>query len=204
MAKSRVEKNKKLYEALDEEVKNSKGNSYEEKLKTIDPNISNGADNEDSFVVEEKQVKKNEVKSSGVLNAIAKEVKGENKKKNEVVVVKEKKLIKKEEVEMKEEFFEDPISFTDKLSVEEILRAKIEQQQKIKNSKRGIKKGPNDETYTPEMMQERIKQHEGVDVRREVKIHTKNYRTLAISLLTLALFAVIVIGILLVFKIIKL
>ena len=94
MAKSRVEKNKKLYEDLDKEMKNNKGVSYEEKLKNIDPNLDNGEDIIVNPVVEEKNSKKNEVKSSGVLEAIAKEVNGKSQKKNELVVVKEKKLVK--------------------------------------------------------------------------------------------------------------
>ena len=204
MAKSRVEKNKKLYETLDEEMKNNVGNSYEEKLKSIDPVLDNIDEVEFVPVVEEKVVKKTELKSSGVLEAIAKEVKGKEKSKNALVVVKEKKPSKKEEIEMKEEFFEEPVSFTDKLSVEEILRAKIEQQQKIKDSKKGIKKGPNDDSYTPSMMQVRIKQHEGVNVRKEARIETKDYKKFALTLLFMSLIAVIVLGILLVFKIIKL
>jgi len=204
MAKSRLEKNKQLYEDLDKEMKNNIGNSYEEKLKTIDPSFDKGADFTSEEKVEEKAIKKNEVKSSGVLEAIAKEVNGKEKRKNEIVVVKEKKKDKKVEIEMKEDFFEEPISFTDKLSVEEILRAKIEQQQKIRDSKKGLKKGPTDANYTSSMMQERIKQHEGIDVRKEVKITTKNYKWVSILLLSIALVAIIVIGILLVFKVIEL
>lgn len=202
MAKSRVEKNKKLYEDLDNEMKNNVGNSYEEKLKIIDPSLDDSGEEVVTHVVEDKVSKKNDVKSNGVLEAIAKEINGKSIKKNEIVVVKPKK--KEKEIEMKEDFFEDPISFTDKLSVEEILRAKLEQQQKIKDSKKGLKKGPNDASYTPEMMQERINQHEGIDVRKEVNIKPKNHKRIAISLLLLALIAVIVIGFLLVFKVIEL
>ncbi len=202
MAKSRVEKNKKLYETLDEEMKNSKENAYEEKLKAIDPELE--SKNEESFSNETSlNSKKVENKNTSQLNEIAKEINGNKKKKDEIVVVKkeEKKEVKKEE---EEEPFVDPISFTDKLSVEEILRAKIEQQQKIKNSKKGVKRGPNDDNYTPEMMQERILQHEGIDIRKELKMKRKSNKALVLSVLFVALILVLVVGALLIFKVIKL
>lgn len=203
MTKSRVEKNKKLYETLDEEMKNNKGDLYEEKLKAIDPGLDKDIDLENNSLGNDKLVKKSEVKNTSALTVIAKEINGEKVNKNELIKVEEKKESKKliEEDSME---LEDPISFTDKLSVEEILRAKIEQQEKIKNNKRGIKKGPNDATYTPEMMQERIKQHEGVDVRKEARITTKSYKGAALSVLILSLIAILVVGALLIFKVIKL
>lgn len=202
MAKSRVEKNKKLYETLDEEMKNNKENAYEEKLKAIDPELE--SKNDESFSNETNlNSKKVENKSVSQLNEIAKEINGEKKKKDEIVVVK-KEVKKEEKVEEEEEPFVDPISFTDKLSVEEILRAKIEQQQKIKDSKKGLKKGPNDENYTPEMMQERILQHEGIDVRKELKMKRKSNKVLVLSLLFIALILVLIVGALLIFKVIKL
>lgn len=203
MAKSRVEKNKKLYETLDEEIKNNKENAYEEKLKAIDPELE--SKNEESFSNETNlNSKKVENKSVSPLNEIAKEINGDKKKKDEIVVVKKdgKKEVKKEEED--DVPFVDPISFTDKLSVEEILRAKIEQQQKIKDSKKGLKKGPNDENYTPEMMQERILQHEGIDVRKELKMKRKSNKVLVLSLLFIALILVLIVGALLIFKVIKL
>ena len=202
MAKSRVEKNKKLYETLDEEMKNSKENAYEEKLKAIDPELESKS--EESFSNETNlNSKKTENKNTNQLNEIAKEINGGKKKKDEIVVVKkEETKVKKEED--KEEPFVDPISLTDKLSVEEILRAKIEQQQKIKDSKKGVKKGPNRENYTPEMMQERILQHEGIDVRKELKMKRKSNKVLVLSLLFIALILVLVVGALLIFKVIKL
>ena len=43
MAKSRKQKNQKIYDELDVELKNNKEHDYEEKLKHIDPNLdSNG------------------------------------------------------------------------------------------------------------------------------------------------------------------
>ena len=201
MAKSRVEKNKKLYEALDEEMKNNKGNIYEEKLKSIDPNLEKEIDINNNVETVKIINKKSDVKNDSALTVIAKEINGKNVKKNEVVPVNREET--KKTVEEKEDVFEDPISFTDKLSVEEILRVKIEQQEKIKTSKKDTKKSPNDSIYTPEMMQERIKLHEGVDVRKEANVYTKDYKWFALSLLVISLIAVIALGVLLIFKVIE-
>jgi len=205
MARSRKEKNKKVYDELEKELKNNKGDNYEEKLKTIDPNLNAQGDNfikESSFDVG----KKSEHKSGSALTVIAKKVKSEKKetKKDELVVVKkEKKAFKKKErAEVVEQEYNEPVSYTDKLSVEAILRAKIEQQQKIKEDKRNLKKSPNTANYTPSMMQERIKPHVGVDVRREVNIKTKNYTWLAITILINILVVVVIVGLLLIFKVI--
>ena len=204
MAKSRREKNKKIYDELETEIKNNKEIGYEEKLKTIDPKLN--AEGEVS--VHEKEasvVKKSEPKNNSALTIIAKKINGDKEeiKNNVVVVEKEKKSFKKKEkVEVVEEEINEPISYTDKLSIEEILRAKLEQQQKIKDDKKSSKKSPTDNKYTPSMMQERIKQHEGVDVRREVNLKHKDYKWAALAILVVALIAVIVIGLLLIFKVI--
>lgn len=205
MAKSRKDKNKKIYEDLEVELKNNKENTYEEKLKTIDPQLNsqgevNARENNANIV------KRNEPKNSSALTVIAKKVNGEkhNNKKNELVVVKKekKKNVKEVEEEFNEEDFDEPVSYTDKLSIEAILRAKLEQQQKLKDEKKNLKRSPNDGKYTPEMMQERIKQHEGVDVRKEVKLKHKDYKWVALAILVIALIAVIAIGALLIFKVI--
>ena len=205
MAKSRKDKNKKIYEDLEVELKNNKENTYEEKLKTIDPQLNsqgevNSRENNANIV------KRNEPKNSSALTVIAKKVNGEkhNNKKNELVVVKKekKKNVKEVEEEFNEEDFDEPVSYTDKLSIEAILRAKLEQQQKLKDEKKNLKRSPNDGKYTPEMMQERIKQHEGVDVRKEVKLKHKDYKWVALAILVIALIAVIAIGALLIFKVI--
>ena len=198
MAKSRMEKNKKLYAELEEEMKNSKENTYEEKLKSLDPKLQN--DVEEDYITAGKRAKKVETKNSNVLAVIAKEVNGKKVKKNEIVSIKENK---KKEEKVEEDVFVDPISFTDKLSVEEILRAKLEKQSKLKSDKRSRKKSPTDENYTSSMMQARIKQHEGVDVRKEAKVTTRNFKGLVMFVLVLALVAVLVLGCLLIFKVIE-
>ena len=200
MAKSRREKNKDLYDQLDKEMKNSKENSYEEKLKNLDPNLDASGD---AIVPKEEYViaKKNETKNSSSLTVIAKKVNGGTfEKKHEIVKVEKKK--KKEEEIIDVEELNEPVSFTDKLSVESILRAKLEQQQKLKADKKSFKKSPNDEKYTPAMMQERIKQHEGIDVRKEVNLKHNDHRKLVLGILILSLIAVVVIGALLIFRVI--
>jgi hypothetical protein len=175
---------------------------YEEKIKSLDPSLDKEMEVNRNEEIKEVVTKKNEVKNSSTLTLIAKEINGTKEKKNEIVKIKEKK--QKEQKVEEDIVIEDPISFTDKLSVEEILRAKIEQQEKIKNDKRNKKKSPFDENYTPEMMQERIKQHEGVDVRKEAKVVTRDYKWTAMLILIIALIAEILIGVLLIFKVIKL
>ena len=138
MAKSRVEKNKKLYETLDEEMKNNKGNIYEEKLKAIDPYLDNDVEEKKYPVETIKNSKKNEVKSFSSLAVIAKTVNEKKTKKNDLVPVKKKNESKKMLEDKEEDYFEDPISFTDKLSVEQILRAKLEKQENLKNSKKNV------------------------------------------------------------------
>ena len=204
MARSRKEKNKKIYEDLENEAKNNKENNYEEKLRHIDPNLNSHGE-ATAREGNNNVVKKNESKNGSSLTVIAKKVNGEKKeKKNELVVAKKEKKVfkKKESVEIVEEELNEPISYTDKLSIEEILRARLEQQQKIKDEKKNLKKSPNDKQYTPEIMQERIKAHEGIDVRKEVKLKHKDFRWLALTILIIALIAVIVVGALLIFKVI--
>ena len=137
MAKSRREKNKDLYDQLENEMKNNKENSYEEKLKNLDPNLNASGD----VVLPKEEVvvnKKNEAKNTSSLTVIAKKVNGEKiNKKNEIVKVEKKH--KKEEEIIDVEDLNEPVSFTDKLSVEEILRAKLEQQQKLKDDKKSFK-----------------------------------------------------------------
>ena len=87
MAKSRKQKNKKIYDDLEVELKNNKENSYEEKIKSIDPKINSSGT---SLVVAKKNevVKKNEQKNNSALTVIAKKVNGDKpSKKNELVVV---------------------------------------------------------------------------------------------------------------------
>lgn len=202
MTKTRKEKNKKLYQQLDEEMRNNQENVYEEKLKSIDPAL-NDYESARSRIVEEKSSRKTENKNNSALTIIAKKVNGASNKKGKLVKV-EKEVKEPRKDDAVEEFYEEPVSYTDKLSVEAILRAKMEQQQKIKDEKKLVKRGPNDSSYTPEIMQARIRQHEGIDVRREVRLQNKSYRWTAMAILVIVLVAVIVVGSLLIFKVITL
>ena len=171
MAKSRVEKNKKLYEEIELE-------SFE-----ID----------DITVQEKKPVIKEEKK----------EVKEEliPVKQQEIVPVKETKKLpivekKKVHAEPKEEDFvvEQPISYTSKLSIEEILRAKLEKQQQLKDSKKGYKKSPYTKSYTPQDMQKNINQKDGIDIRKEANLKIKRKGNGPIIFLLFLLILVIAAG----------
>lgn len=177
MAKSRVEKNKALYDELELESFELEDIGAPSKTETAKPEVE-----------EKKEI---EVQWTQALPVAKKQ------KKNEVAVVEDKK-----EINLEEEFVvEQPISYTDKLSVEEILRAKLEKQQKLKDSKKGYKKSPITDTYTPEMMQKNINQKEGIDIRKEANIKIRKNNNTAIALLVLLLIAVIVAGVVIVYVI---
>ena len=169
MAKSRVQRNKQLYEEIEL----------------------------GSFEVEDiTQAKKQEI--------IQKEpkIKKEESKpeiRQAIVPVKEKKalpVVEKKKVEViKEEFVvAQPISYTNKLSIEEILRAKLEKQQKLKDSKKIYKKAPYTSSYTPEDMQRNINQRDGIDIRKEANIRVKKNNNGPIAVLVILLILVILAG----------
>lgn len=173
MAKSRVEKNKALYEELELE-------SFE---------LEDITETKKADTVKEEKIEEIKEEKQEVLPIV-------KKKKNEVTVVEEKE-------EFEDDFVvEQPISYTSKLSVEEILRAKLEKQQQLKDSKKVVKKSPITESYTPEMMQKNINQREGVDIRKEANIRVKKNNNKAIALLVFLLLAVIAAGIVLGFLIV--
>jgi len=169
MAKSRVEKNKSLYETLEKEDFDLV--DITEEKKTVDKEKAK------EVVVKEKKQE---------IVPVAKP------KKNEVAIVKEK-IKQKAKAEVVEEEFvtTQPISYTDKLSIEELLRVKLEKQQQLKDSKRLYKRTPMTETYTSEMMQKNINQRDGIDVRREVNIKVKQGNKAIGFLLVMLLLAVI-------------
>lgn len=167
MAKSRVEKNKKLYDELEtnefelEDIATSKKEKKEEKVEEVFEleDISNAKVEEANVVVKEE--KKQEL------------VPVKKPKKHEVSVRSKKKV----EIVNDDDFVvEQPISYTNKLSIEEVLRARLEKQQELKDRKKGYKKTPNTPSYTPEMMQKNIKQHKGIDIRKvaNIKVRREN------------------------------
>ena len=179
MAKSRVEKNKALYDELELEP-------FELE------DITSGTKN-DEIIVEEPKIEKPKVEKTTKASKKQELVPViKHEKKHEVALVKEEKKVAIEEDEF---VVEQPISYTDKLSVEEILRAKLEKQQKLKNDKKVYKKSPVTESYTPEMMQKNINQKEGIDIRKEANIKVKNNNDLIVGLLVFLLIIVIVLGV---------
>ena len=173
MAKSRVEKNKALYEELELE-------SFE---------LEDISETKKETIKEEKVEAKVEEKKQEVVKV--------EEKKQEVAVIEEKK-----EETIEDDFVvEQPISYTSKLSVEEILRAKLEKQQQLKDSKKGYKKSPFTESYTPEMMQKNISQEDGIDIRKEANIKMKKENNAIVWLLVFLLFAIIGAGIAIAFVI---
>lgn len=168
MAKSRVEKNKSLYEEIEL-------NSFE--IEDISDDVKDEPVKEAIKEPVVEQPKKQEIVP------VAK-----REKKNEVAVVEKKK----KKVKVEEDFVvEQPISYTDKLSVEEILRAKLEKQQKLKDDKKGYKKSPFSDNYTPEMMQKNISQDKGIDIRKEANIRIRDNRTFMTVFLILLLIGVL-------------
>lgn len=164
MAKSRVEKNKSLYEELELE----------------------------SFELEDISETKIEDKVEEVKEVVKKQeiVPVSKKEKHAVVKVEKTKSIEDDDFVV-----EQPISYTSKLSVEEILRAKLEKQQQLKSNKKNFKKSPVTETYTPEMMQKNINQREGVDIRKEANIRVKNSSNSSIAFLILLLILIVAGGV---------
>ena len=177
MAKSRVEKNKKLYEEIELESFEIKDIAGEEEIKQ-----------------EVKQESRPESKPEPKKELVV--VKRQN-----IVPVKETKKLpvaekKKVEVNFPEEDFvvEQPISYTSKLSIEEILRAKLEKQQKLKDSKKGYKKSPYTKSYTPQDMQKNISQKDGIDIRKEANIKVKKPGNGPIVFLVILLLLVLAAG----------
>ena len=166
MAKSRVEKNKKLYEEIELE-------SFEI---------------EDVSLQEEKKPQKKE------LVPVKKQEMVPVKEEKKLPVVEKKKIEIKQEVKQDDFVVEQPISYTSKLSIEEILRAKLEKQQKLKDSKKGYKKSPYTKSYTPQDMQKNINQKDGIDIRKEANIRIKQKGNGPIVFLVFLLMLVIAAG----------
>ena len=221
MSKSRVEKNKELYDSLDTNDVNQHGldlNSFEiEDLSDIaDPTKDakkepvEVVDDEKVEVVEEKNTEEETTFELDDLSDLEEEFRKIDGKEvsepvEETPVVEEVKVeeVKEEPkaevktLEAKDEYVVDqPISYNDMLRAEEALRAKLEKQKELKDSKRGVKKSPVTDTYTAEMMQKNINQYEGVDIRKELNIKVKRAgNTRAIVALVVLLIMIIAVGV---------
>ena len=193
MAKSRVEKNKKLYDQL--EVQEFEIDDISESKTTNKKEIVENFFDLEDISVEKKEVVKEEVKKEVKMEPVVSKkqelVPVKKPKKNEVAIRKSKKV----EIVNDDDFvIEQPISYTDKLSVEEILRARLEKQQELKDRKKGYKKTPHTPNYTPEMMQKNIKQHKGIDIRKEANIKVRRENSGFTMVLLIFLLMTVAIG----------
>jgi len=183
MGKSRVEKNKELYEELDSNVASHHGldlDAFElEDLGDVSDKAS-----EEEFTLEDL----GDIEEETIVETV------EIKEEPVLEVVKEEKV--EVPVLTNEEYVvEQPVSYNKMLIAEEVLRAKLEKQKELKDSKRGLKRSPVTESYSAQAMQKNIKQHVGVDVRKELNIKIKRSSGRAITVLVILLFAVVAAGI---------
>ncbi len=220
MASTRMDKNKKLHQELKEEERiqqTSKAKEYEEKVKSLDPFITKEnaivePEDEDLDHLLDKYDEEDDNLEDDFLNE-------EETEEATVEVVEEQgknvptstSLIKKPELkyeytkeifESNKEIAEQPLTFTDKIYVEELLRKRIEEQEKLREKSKRIRRTPTTKEYTAEDMQERIKILDGVDIRKElrkgkgIKRKTKNVldKVVIVTLLTLIVAGIVVIA----------
>ena len=202
MATTRMEKFQEIHKRLKEEEKNqsSKSIDYKKRLQALDPTFNDKKEEplvteKEKEVIVEKQPKQVEDK---VVNKIDEGEKKDETDNNQLVEVVEKPVLKyqysKEIFEGNEEISKNPASFTDKISVEELLRVRIEEQERLRANKKMTSRTPSTAEYTPQMMHERITPHEGVDIRKEVKLKKTNERNLVEKIILLILMMIIILG----------
>ena len=225
MGKSRVEKNKKLYDELDSkdmshhgldldafELEDLGDISDKEKDALIIDDLGDLADKEkDAFELEDLGDVSDKEKDAFELEDITdvpptKEVKPVVEQEpiptkppvvKEEVKTKPKKEKKKLPALSKKDDInvEQPLSYNKLLKAEELLRAKFERQKELRDSRRGHKRSPVTDTYTAAMMQKNINQHTGVDVRKELNIKIRKTNGRAIALLAVLLLVIIAVGV---------
>ena len=175
MRKSRVEKNKELYEELNSEVATNHGLDLESfEIEDISKDATDAFKVENSF-------------SQGEIFLDVQDIEDESDSSEPFLEIHE---LPEEEPTVPaltnvEFVIEQPVSYNDMLLAEEVLRAKLEKQKELKDSKKGLKRSPVTDTYTAEMMQKNIKHHEGVDVRKELNIKIKKSSMRAIIALSI-------------------
>lgn len=121
--------------------------------------------------------------------------------KKEVIDIIEKPVLNyeysKEYFEKNKEIGDQPVSFSDKISVEELLRVRIEEQEQIKQRiDRGLL-SPTNNDYTSEMMQTNINIVEGVNIRRLLKYKIKKETDVVEKTIFIMLMFLVVVGFLL-------
>ncbi len=202
MATTRMEKFQEIHKRLKEEEKNqsSKSIDYKKRLQALDPTFNDKKEEplvteKEKEVIVEKQPKQVEDK---VVNKIDEGEKKDETDNNQLAEVVEKPVLKyqysKEIFEGNEEISKNPASFTDKISVEELLRVRIEEQERLRANKKMTSRTPSTAEYTPQMMHERITPHEGVDIRKEVKLKKTSERNLVEKIILLILMMIIILG----------
>lgn len=200
MATTRMEKFQEIHKRLKEEEKNqsSKSIDYKKRLQALDPTFNDKKEEPlvtEKEVIVEKQPKQVEDK---VVNKIDEGEKKDETDNNQLAEVVEKPVLKyqysKEIFEGNEEISKNPASFTDKISVEELLRVRIEEQERLRANKKMTSRTPSTAEYTPQMMHERITPHEGVDIRKEVKLKKTSERNLVEKIILLILMMIIILG----------
>lgn len=202
MATTRMEKFQEIHKRLKEEEKNqsSKSIDYKKRLQALDPTFNDKKEEplvteKEKEVIVEKQPKQVEDK---VVNKIDEGEKKDETDNNQLAEVVEKPVLKyqysKEIFEGNEEISKNPASFTDKISVEELLRVRIEEQERLRANKKMTSRTPSTAEYTPQMMHERITPHEGVDIRKEVKLKKTSERNLVEKIILMILMMIIILG----------
>ena len=202
MATTRMEKFQEIHKRLKEEEKNqsSKSIDYKKRLQALDPTFNDKKEEplvteKEKEVIVEKQPKQVEDK---VVNKIDEGEKKDETDNNQLAEVVEKPVLKyqysKEIFEGNEEISKNPASFTDKISVEELLRVRIEEQERLRANKKMTSRTPSTAEYTPQMMHERITPHEGVDIRKEVKLKKTSERNLVEKIILSILMMIIILG----------
>lgn len=200
MATTRMEKFQEIHKRLKEEEKNqsSKSIDYKKRLQALDPTFNDKKEEPlvtEKEVIVEKQPKQVEDK---VVNKIDEGEKKDETDNNQLAEVVEKPVLKyqysKEIFEGNEEISKNPASFTDKISVEELLRVRIEEQERLRANKKMTSRTPSTAEYTPQMMHERITPHEGVDIRKEVKLKKTSERNLVEKIILMILMMIIILG----------
>lgn len=202
MATTRMEKFQEIHKRLKEEEKNqsSKSIDYKKRLQALDPTFNDKKEEplvteKEKEVIVEKQPKQVEDK---VVNKSDEGEKKDETDNNQLVEVVEKPVLKyqysKEIFEGNEEISKNPASFTDKISVEELLRVRIEKQERLRTNKKMTSRTPSTAEYTPQMMHQRITPHEGVDIRKEVKLKKTSERNLVEKIILLILMMIIILG----------
>ena len=192
MGKSRVEKNKELYEELNSNV----SGHHELDLEAFDLEDLGDISTEpikEEFVLEDLADIEEPVVETIEIN-----------QEEPILEVKKEKKVEVPALTNTEEYVvEQPVSYNKMLIAEEVLREKLEKQKELKDSKRGLKRSPITESYSAEAMQKNIKQHVGVDVRKELNIKIKRSNGRVITILVILLIAIVAAGIALAYMVLK-